>query len=110
MNNVNIEITENAQLQIKDAIKYKAHHDGEALARDTIKSIVGSWIDQLEILPESGKSCPYYDAPEVRELIKDGYRFIYEIRQTDGDFDIYLMIFCHERMDYETLIHQYTRY
>ncbi|TMP46614.1 MULTISPECIES: type II toxin-antitoxin system RelE/ParE family toxin [unclassified Pseudoalteromonas] len=104
MNNVNIEITEYAQDLVKDAIKWHAKSHGMSSARDTIKATIGDWKNQLLVLPESGKQCEYYDSPIFREMIKGDYRFIYEIRREGDTFNIYLLIFCHVRMNYKTLI------
>ncbi|MCF6437276.1 type II toxin-antitoxin system RelE/ParE family toxin [Pseudoalteromonas sp. MMG022] len=110
MNNVNIQITAHAQNQIKDAIKWREHTEGVEIARDKIKSTIADFITQLETFPECGKACLYYDAPEFRELIKGDYRFVYEIHQTGNRFDIYILIFCHVKMDYQTLINQFSQF
>lgn len=110
MTNVNIEITNAAQAYVKDAIKWKSRTEGKEIARDKVKSAISDWKAQLETLPESGKACEYYDSPEFRELIKGDYRFIYEIRKVGDQFNIYLLIFCHVRMDYQTLIKQFPHY
>ncbi|MEJ6474732.1 type II toxin-antitoxin system RelE/ParE family toxin [Pseudoalteromonas piscicida] len=106
MKNVNFKITESAQFQIKDAIKWRTHNEGEQIARDKIKSTITDFQTQLKTFPECGKACQYFDAPEYREIVKGDYRFVYEIRQTDNNFDIYILIFCHVKMDYETLLKQ----
>ncbi|AZZ97994.1 type II toxin-antitoxin system RelE/ParE family toxin [Pseudoalteromonas sp. R3] len=110
MKNVNIQITEHAQYHIKDAINWRAHTEGTDIARDKIKSTITDFKTQLETFPECGKACKYYEAPEFRELIKGDYRFVYEIRQTGDRFDIYVLIFCHVKMDYETLIRQFSQF
>ncbi|MCG7550611.1 type II toxin-antitoxin system RelE/ParE family toxin [Pseudoalteromonas sp. Of7M-16] len=108
MANVNIEITRHAQLQIKDAINWRSRRETDCAARDSIKSTIIAWKSQLETLPESGKACQYFDSPEFREIVKGNYRFVYEIRNTgEQQFNIYLLIFCHVRMDYQDLINQF---
>ncbi|MBQ4813850.1 hypothetical protein A7985_22760 [Pseudoalteromonas luteoviolacea] len=107
MTTVRIEITQHAQLQIKDAIHWRSRRETQSEARDSIKSLIIAWQSQLETLPESGKACQYFDAPEFREIVKGNYRFIYEIRNTGKQFNIYLLIFCHVRMDYQDLIKQF---
>lgn len=104
MKNVNIEITEYAQHLVKYAINWRSKSQGEDEATESIKSIIGDWKNQLLVMPESGKQCEYYDSPIFREMIKGDYRFIYEIRHDGNDYNIYLLIFCHVRMNYETLI------
>lgn len=110
MSNVTIEITEHAQRQIRDAIKWRSHHEDVDTARAKVKSTIVDWKDQLETFPECGKSCQYFDSDEFRELNHGDYRFVYEIRQEGKQFNIYLLIFCHEKMDYETLIRQFSHF
>lgn len=110
MSNVTIEITEHAQRQIKDTIKWKAHHEAPDTARHSIKSTIVDWKELLETFPESGKACQYFDSDEFREIYIGDYRFVYEIRSEGKLFKIYLLIFCHEKMDYETLIRQFSHF
>lgn len=106
MVNVNIELTKNAQFQIKHAIKWRAKSQGESAARDAIKFTITDWRNQLLVMPECGRHCEHYDSSLFREIIKGDYRFIYELRKNGDSFSIYLLIFCHVKMDYQTLIQQ----
>lgn len=101
---VNIEITQTAQNHIKDALKWKTLTSGEDKARQVIKANINDWRNQLLVLPESGKPCQYFASDDFREMIKGDYRYVYEIEKTPEGFNIYLLIFCHVRMDYQTLL------
>ncbi|TMP23793.1 type II toxin-antitoxin system RelE/ParE family toxin [Pseudoalteromonas ruthenica] len=100
-----IELTEQAQQHIREAIKFHAYsHDGET-TRDAIKESIQDWRNQVITMPLSGRPCQYIDSPQFREMIKGNYRFIYEVRPGTGDSNtVLLLIFCHQRMDYQTII------
>ncbi|MDK1290222.1 type II toxin-antitoxin system RelE/ParE family toxin [Pseudoalteromonas umbrosa] len=106
---VNIAITKHAQEQVKSAIRFRARSQGESIARDRVKAAITNWKVQLETMPESGKACAYFDDLQFREMIKGDYRLVYEIRKKEDTYNIYLLIFCHVRMNYETLIRQFNQ-
>lgn len=97
-------IKNTAQQQIKQAIRRLGKTGGEHTARDTIKGVMTDFQNQLTVLPESGKKCQYLDSDVFREMIKGQYRFVYRLEQQDGAFHVTVVMFCHTRMDYATLL------
>ena len=98
------EITNTAQQQIKQAIRWLGKTRSENTARDTIKGLMIDFQNQLTVLPESGKKCPYLDSDSFREMIKGQYRFVYRLNKDHDVFSVTVVLFCHTRMDYATLL------
>jgi|TARA_B110000240_G_C13374598_1_gene399739 plasmid stabilization system protein ParE len=99
-----IVITNQAQLNIKNAIEWMAKKTNKEQAKEYIKGIVTDWKNQMLVAPESGKVCQYLISDVIRESIKGDYRFTYEIENKGGELKISLLIFCHTKMDYQTLL------
>lgn len=56
------------------------------IARDHIPTVIKwalgvfKYCEQLSDQPESGRIVPEFNRPEIRELIHENYRLVYEIR------------------------------
>ncbi|CAH9066916.1 hypothetical protein PSECIP111951_03998 [Pseudoalteromonas holothuriae] len=102
---VNIVISASAQAQIRNVIEWSSRHQPVERVKEKIKTVILQWKKQIEKFPQSGIRCQYLEDLSYQEMLKDDYRFIYEINQTDTEHCfVYLHIFCHQRMDYKTLI------
>jgi len=102
---VSIVISASAQTQIKNIINWSSLHQPVERVREKVKAAILQWKEQVEQFPLSGTRCRYLDDVSYQEMIKDDYRFIYEINQTETKHCfVYLHIFCHQKMDYKTLI------
>jgi plasmid stabilization system protein ParE len=99
-----IVVTKQAQLHIKNAIEWKAKNTDKEQAKEHVKSVITDWKNQMLVAPESGKVCQYLVSDAIRESIKGDYRLTYEIENRNGELKIYLLIFCHTKMDYQTLL------
>lgn len=97
-------ITSTAQKQIKLAIRWLGKTATENTARDTIKQLMTDFKNQLTVLPESGKKCQYLNSDSFREMIKGQYRFVYRLDKHQDTFSVTVVMFCHTRMDYATLL------
>ena len=99
-----IHVSESAQEQIKKAIEWRSRISDESESRDLIKGTPFDWKNKMTVAPESGKACQYIDNPKIQECIKGQYRLVYEIVEKNDCFHINLLIFCHTRQDYQTLL------
>ena len=90
------------------AINCKSKVLGLPQARDLIKSLIRDFDNQLRLFPESGKKIDFVSIGEkYSELIKGDYRFLFKVKQdVDSNFRIDVLMICHQRMDYETLLRQ----
>lgn len=102
--NTKFTITSTAQLQIKQAIRWLEKSTSEQKARETIKELITDFKNQLIVMPESGKKCQYLDLDNYREMIKGQYRFVYKLDKSGSIFSVTVIMFCHTRMDYATLL------
>lgn len=105
-NQVKFNITQTAQKHIKLAIKWKAQNVSLERAKEVIKEALTNFKNQLTVLPNAGKKCLYLDLEYYREMTKGDYRMIYRVDRNDNIFIITLVMFCHVRMDYQTLLNQ----
>ncbi|TMP46308.1 hypothetical protein CWB96_00305 [Pseudoalteromonas citrea] len=103
---VNIRITRSAQQQIQQAITWKSTTLGEDGARELIRGTLTDWSNQLQLMPDCGHQCRYLETAHHRELIKGEYRFIYELKHNEEVTHVHLLIFCHTKMDFQTLLRQ----
>lgn len=104
MDVVNIEITQAAKNHIQEALKWKMAVLGEREAKEQIKENINNWRNQLLVAPQSGKLCKYYPSRHFREMVKGDYRYEYEVEKNAQGDTLSLLIFCHVRMDYQTLL------
>jgi len=101
---VTFDITNTAQEQIKQAIRWLDKTVSKDTARDTIKELMMNFKNQLSEMPESGKKCQYLNSDSIREMVKGQYRFVYRLDINKDSFNVTLIMFCHTRMDYATLL------
>ncbi len=109
--NVGITISENAQHQVKQTIAWNSKTQEKSAVRDKIKSTINSWKDKITTFPHAGVQCKYLDDPAFQEMLQGDYRFVYEVTELAADeVEIDLHIFCHQRMDYQTLLKRAKRF
>lgn len=99
-----IQISNNAQKQVKKAIEWNSVKIGNNNAKIVVKSAISDWQNQMQVAPESGTPTQYIDNQRIRECIKGDYRLTYEIIEENDCFKITLLIFCHTRQDYQSLL------
>jgi len=90
------------------AIDWKSKTVGTEAARDSIKSLIRDFDNQVRLFPDSGKSIDIAPIGErYSELIKGDYRFVFKTEaDINGKKSIYVLMFCHQRMNFETLMRQ----
>jgi len=97
-------IEDNAKIDIKLAINWLA----KKIPTDRAKSIVISTIqdvrNQLIVHPNSGTKCQFDLTDKYREIIKNDYRIIYKVDKKKQE--IIIILFCHTRMNFQTLLSQ----
>ena len=102
---VHFRITQTAQTYIKLAIKWLSKTSNAENSREEIKGLISDFKNQVSLFPGSGKPCQYFNIDNYREIVKGNYRFIYKVETTkEEDQTITLIMFCHTRMDYQTLL------
>ena len=99
-------IEKRAQIDIKLAINWLSKRVSKEIARDRIKELIGDVKNQLLVHPYSGRKCQYIDNDKYREIIKGDYRTIYKIDEIGNDITIMIIVFCHVKMKYQTLLSQ----
>ena len=55
--------------------------DSKHYADRFIEKIINR-VDQLENFPNSGRTVPEFNSPQIRELIEGNYRIIYKVTST----------------------------
>ncbi|MEL4243361.1 MULTISPECIES: type II toxin-antitoxin system RelE/ParE family toxin [Shewanella] len=100
--------TDDYKADAKVAINWKSKLIGKSEARDEIKSLLQDIDNQLRLFPESGRTIEFVPiGVHYLELLKGDYRAVYKIdKQPSGKLTLYLLMFCHQRMDYQTLMRQ----
>ncbi|KGJ88375.1 hypothetical protein [Colwellia psychrerythraea] len=109
--NVGITISENAQHHVKQTITWNSKTQEQSVVRDNIKSIISAWKEKVSIFPHGGVQCKYLDDPAFQEMLQGDYRFVYELMELASDeVEVDLHIFCHQQMDYQTLLKRAKRF
>lgn len=105
---IEILYTDNFKADAQVAITWKSKLIGKLAARDAIKGLLQDIDNQLRLFPESGKKIEFVSiGVHYLELLKGDYRAVYKIdKQPSGKLTLYLLMFCHQRMDYQTLMRQ----
>jgi plasmid stabilization system protein ParE len=103
---VKFNITKTAQKHIKLAVQWKEKNVAAQRAKTVVKEALTNFKNQLATSPRSGKKCQYLNLDHYKEMIKDDYRMIYRVDQSGDSFVMTLVMFCHVRMDYQTLLNQ----
>lgn len=103
-----IKISKSAQHQVWHAIEWGAKHYPKQQSKAFIKSVINDWKNQLLVMPESGVKSELIASDSIREIVKQDYRFTYEIQAVGNDFYIDLLVFCHTKMNYVDLL-KYSR-
>lgn len=108
---VGITISENAQHQVKQTIAWNSKIQEKSVVRDHIKSTIRAWKEKVGTFPHSGVQCKYIDDPAFQQMLQGDYRLVYELTELEsGVIEIDLHIFCHQRMDYQTLLSRDKRF
>lgn len=97
-------IEENAKIDIKLAINWLAKKTSPIAARTKILTIINDVKNQLIVHPNSGTKCQFDFKGKYREIIKNDYRTIYKLNKSKGE--IIIILFCHTRMNFQTLLSQ----
>lgn len=100
--------TEAFKADVKVAINWRSKVIGLAEARDLIKGLLRDIDNQIRLFPESGSQIDFVPiGVHYLALLKGDYRAVYKIdTDSSGKMTIYLLMFCHQRMDYQTLMRQ----
>ena len=109
MNNaLEILYTEEFKADVKVAINWKSKMTNLAESRDLIIGLIRDFDNQLKLFPESGKKIEFVPIGiHYLELLKGDYRTVYKVdKDSNGKLTIHLLMFCHQRMDYQTLMRQ----
>ena len=99
-------VEERAQIDIKLAINWLSKKISKEVAREKIKELIVDVKNQLIVHPYSGKHCQYTSNEKYREIIKGDYRTIYTIDKVQDEINIIIIVFCHVKMNYTTLLSQ----
>jgi plasmid stabilization system protein ParE len=102
--------TETFKADVKVAINWKSRSQSTDQARDLIKVLLQDFDNQIRLFPGSGKKIDLIAMSDsYSEMIKGDYRFVYKTdKDQSGGVCIYVLMFCHQRMDFETLVRQRT--
>lgn len=103
-------IEESAKQDVKLAINWLAKVTSQEDAEDKIKEIIFDVKNQLLSHPHSGKKCQYAPLEKYREIIKGSYRTIYKVEGDNDKLHVIILVFCHVKMNYKTLISQSNKY
>ncbi|WP_345880366.1 type II toxin-antitoxin system RelE/ParE family toxin [Shewanella algae] len=94
----------------KLAQQWKAKAIGDSGARDLIKAVISDFSNQVRLFPDSGAPDKLINSLNLGEryrvLLKGEYKFLYKLSESDDKILIDVLIFCHQRMDYNTLLKQ----
>jgi len=100
-------IEKSAKADINLAINWLSKAISKEDARVSIKDTISDVKNQLLVHPRSGKKCKYASSEKYREIIKGNYRTIYKIDdRDDSEPHIIIILFCHVKMNYQTLLSQ----
>ncbi|OUR60593.1 hypothetical protein A9Q74_12685 [Colwellia sp. 39_35_sub15_T18] len=97
-------IEENAKIDIKLAISWLSKKIPPDKAKKRVIEIINDVKNQLIVHPNSGTKCQFDFADKYREIIKNDYRTIYKIDKVNNEITI--ILFCHTRMNFQTLLSQ----
>ncbi|WP_042148294.1 MULTISPECIES: type II toxin-antitoxin system RelE/ParE family toxin [unclassified Pseudoalteromonas] len=107
---IKFKVTKTAQKHTRLAIEWLKKTSDKSTARDVIKGRFDDFKDQLKTLPECGQKCQHFDDERYRELFIGQYRFVYKIEPKQSDYLITIIIFCHTRMNFQTILAQVDEY
>ncbi|MBL4909315.1 MAG: type II toxin-antitoxin system RelE/ParE family toxin [Alteromonadaceae bacterium] len=103
---MNFSIESNAQTDVKLAINWLSKKMSYDKAKNKIIALINDIKNQLILHPHSGKKCSFDVKGKYREIIKGDYRTIYKIDNINGETEITIIVFCHVRMNFQTLLSQ----
>jgi len=99
-------IEDNAQVDIKLAINWLSKKMPLDKAKLKIIETINDIKNQLMAHPNSGKKCQFDFGDKYREIIKNDYRTIYKLDESNNSTVITIILFCHTRMNFTTLLSQ----
>lgn len=99
-------IEENAKIDIKLAISWLSKKLPADEAKKRVIETIHDVKNQLMAHPNSGKKCLFDFENKYREIIKNNYRTIYKVNKSNQETEIIVIVFCHTRMNFQTLLSQ----
>tara|TARA_R110002012_G_C11647067_1_gene611113 strand:- start:838 stop:1182 length:345 start_codon:yes stop_codon:yes gene_type:complete len=99
-------IEDKAKNDINLAINWLSKSTSREVARSKIKETVYDVKNQLIAHPYSGKKCKYLPIEKYREIIKGNYRTVYKVEEYGDVLHVIIILFCHVKMEYKTLLSQ----
>jgi toxin ParE1/3/4 len=85
--------TDNAQQMLDDAVAYLARDSRPAAERLLIQALDAAF--SLDVFSERGRVVPEFDQPNVRELLVQRYRLLYEV----SALEVQILAFIHGARD-----------
>jgi toxin ParE1/3/4 len=85
--------TDNAQQMLDDAVAYLARDSRPAAERLLIQALDAA--SSLDVFSERGRVVPEFDQPNVRELLVQRYRLLYEVSAPE----VQILAFIHGARD-----------
>ena len=100
-----VQVAPQAENDIQVAIEWRSKATNLNESKQHIKSVLGDFSNQFTLYPESGRPSRFLPDSDFREAIKGDYLFLYELIKTeDNTVVITILAFCHQRMDFKTLL------
>ena len=101
-----VQVAPAAEQDIKVAIEWRGKVTTQEEAKAHIKEVLGDFSNQVKLYPESGRPSRFLPDSDYREAVKGNYLFLYELIQHKDKTVITILAFCHQRMDFKTLLSQ----
>ena len=104
--NVFVQVAPLAENDIKVAIEWRSKTTNLEESKQHIKDVLGDFRNQIMLNPESGRPSRFLPDSDFREAVKGNYLFLYELTHTGDKTIVTILAFCHQRMDFRTLLTQ----